>query len=75
MAAPLDRSRGPLSQRVAVEQQRDHHRRIVCRPTVTVGAIRPVELGQIDFADDVEHQPREVIVIDLLRRLGGNNNA
>jgi hypothetical protein len=66
MAATLDRPRGPLPQGIAVEQQRDHHRRIVCRATMTVGAVSAIELAQIDLADDIKHQPREMIVIKPL---------
>jgi hypothetical protein len=61
-AAPLDPSRGPLPDRVRVQQQRHHHRRIVRRPPVTVGAISGVERGQIHLRDRVDHKPREVIV-------------
>ena len=75
MAAALDRPRGPLPQRVAVEQQRDHHRRVMRRPTMTVRAVGTIELGQIDLADHVEHQPRQVTSSIHSRRLGGNNNA
>jgi hypothetical protein len=36
--AALDHPRGALPARVGVDQQRDHHRRIVRRPAVSVGA-------------------------------------
>jgi hypothetical protein len=61
-AAPLDRPRGPLADRVDVEQQRHHHRRIVRRPTMAVSAIGRIERGQIDRRDRVDHKPRKVIL-------------
>jgi hypothetical protein len=66
VAATLDRPRGPLPQRIAVEQQRDHHRRIMDRPPVTIGAIGAVELGKIDLGDDINHRRGEVIVPEPL---------
>jgi hypothetical protein len=64
VATPLDRPRGPHSERIAVEQQRDHHRWIVRRPAVTVGPIGAIERPKIDLADDVDDQPRQVILAD-----------
>ena len=62
MAAPLDPPRRPLPDRVGVEQQRDHHRRIVRRPAPPVVAIAGQERRQIHRLDGVEHEPREVIL-------------
>jgi hypothetical protein len=61
-AAPFDPSRGPLADRVGVEQQRHHHRRIVRRPTMAVGRIGREERGQIHLRDRVDHKPRQVIL-------------
>jgi hypothetical protein len=60
LAAPLDRARGPHTDRVAVDEQRDHHRRIVRRTTPPVVAIGRVERRQIHLGDCVQHEPREV---------------
>jgi transposase len=59
--APLDPSRGPFTERVRVHQQRHHHRRIMRRPSVPVGAIVAVEAGQIQRVYVVDNKPREVI--------------
>src|SRR5215207_9366285 len=59
-AAPLDRPRGPDTDRVGVDEQRHHHRRIVRRPTPTIIAITRIERRQVHLADGVEHEPREV---------------
>ena len=61
-AAPLDPPRRALPDRVRVHDQRHHHRRIVRRRPVTVGAIRGKERSQIELADRVDHKPREVIL-------------
>jgi hypothetical protein len=61
-AAPLDPTRRPLTDRVAAEQQRDHHRRIMRRPPVAVRAIGAVEPGQIELSDRVDDEPRQVIL-------------
>jgi hypothetical protein len=73
-AAPLDPPRGPLADRVDIEQQRHHHRRIVRRPTMTVRPIG-VERGQIHLSDRIDHKPRRVIVGQPLAQAGGNNNS
>ena len=59
-AAPLDPPRRALADRVAVEQQRDHHRRIVRRPALPVVAIGRVERAQIKLRDGVDDKPREM---------------
>ena len=59
-AAPLDPPRRALPERVAVEQQRDHHRRIVRRAALTVVAIDRVERAQIERRDGVDHEPRQM---------------
>jgi hypothetical protein len=61
-AAPLDPPRRPLTDRVDVEQQRHHHRRIVRRPTMTVGAIGRIKCGQIHLRDRVDHKPRQMVL-------------
>jgi hypothetical protein len=61
-AAPRDPPRRPLADRVAVEQQRDHHRRIVRRPALTVVAVDRVERPQIERRDGVDDTPHAVPV-------------
>ena len=61
-ATPLDPPRRALADRVRVHDQRHHHRRIMRRPPMTVGAIRGKERGQIQLADRLDHKPRKVIL-------------
>ena len=66
-AAPLDPSRGPFTDRVRVHQQRHHHRRIMRRPPVPIGAISGIERGQIELPDGIDNEPREVILAAATR--------
>ena len=47
---------------VAIEQQRDHHRRIEGRPTLAVEPIRSGERGQITLPHRVQHHPRKIVL-------------
>ena len=58
----LDHPRGALSLAVGVEQQRDHHRRLVRRAAVAVAAIGGVERQQIHLLRRRQHEPRQVIL-------------
>jgi hypothetical protein len=58
--AALKAPRRALPDRIAVEQQRDHHRRIVCPTTMPVDPVGGVEGRQIELRDGVDHEPREV---------------
>jgi len=60
-AAPLDRSRGPHADRIGVDQQRHHHRRIMRRSTMAILAIGTVERREVKLVDDLQHKPRQVI--------------
>jgi hypothetical protein len=51
--APLDPSRRPLPDRVGVDQQPNHHRRIVRRPTPSILAIASEERLEIHRIDGV----------------------
>jgi hypothetical protein len=62
VAAPLDPPRRPLADRVGIDQQRHHHRRIVRRPTPPVLAIAGQERPQIHRVDGIKHEPRQVIL-------------
>jgi hypothetical protein len=69
-ARALDRPRGPRSTRPAIEQQSDHHRRLVGRSTVTILAIRGIERRRVDHRDHIDHEPREVILRQPLLHVG-----
>jgi hypothetical protein len=58
----LDPPRRPLPNRVGIEEQRDHHRRIVRRPTKSVDAIDRRERRQIHRRDSVDHKPRQMVL-------------
>ena len=58
--ATLQPPRRALPDRVAVKQQRDHHRRIVRRPTMPVDPVDRVEPAQIERRDGVDDKPREM---------------
>jgi hypothetical protein len=60
--AALDHPRRALPARVGVDQQRDHHRRIVRRPALPVGAVIAIKRRQIHRLDRRDHEPREVIL-------------
>ena len=60
LAAPLDLPRGALPDHVRVKQQRDHHPRIVRRPTAAVPAVLTVERGQIKLLDDIKQIPGQM---------------
>ena len=56
----LDHPRRPLPPRIPIEQQRDHHRRIVRRPAMAIEAIDAKEPRQIHLLDRVQHKPRQM---------------
>jgi hypothetical protein len=58
----FDHPRGALPARVGVDQQRDHHRRIMRRPAVSVGAVIGIKRRQIHRLYRRYHEPREVIL-------------
>jgi hypothetical protein len=69
-AAPLDRPRGPHPDGIGVDQQRDHHRRIMRRPAMAVLATGAVERGQIKLVNDLQYEPRQVILGQPLPQAG-----
>jgi hypothetical protein len=62
VAATLDRPRRAHPDRVGVDEQRHHHRRIVRRPAPPVVAITGLERRQLHLGDRVEHEPRQVLL-------------
>jgi hypothetical protein len=61
--APLDSSRRALADPIGGEQQRDHHRRIVRRPTAPIDAIGRHKRGQIHRCDRLDHKPRQMVLL------------
>jgi hypothetical protein len=61
-AAPLDRARGALADRVGINQQRHHHLRVMRRGPPAVAAIGRIEGTQVELPDRVEHEPGKVIL-------------
>jgi hypothetical protein len=55
--------------------QRNHHRRVMRRATMAVLTIGAAERRQVKIVDDLQHQPRQLIVSYQSLRLGGNNNS
>ena len=75
LAGPLDRPRRPHPARVGVEQQRHHHRRLIGRSAVPVGAIDRVERRQVQLLDGVDDKPREMTLRQPLTASGGIRNV
>jgi hypothetical protein len=50
----------PVYPGASVQQQRDHHRRIVRRPAMPVIAIVRIKRPQIELRDGIDHTPRQV---------------
>jgi hypothetical protein len=61
-ALALDHPRGALSLAVGVEQQREHHPRLVRRAAVTISAVGAIERRQIHLLGARQHEPRKVIL-------------
>jgi hypothetical protein len=69
-AAALDHPRRALTDRVRVEQQRDHHLRVKRSAPPPISAIRAEDPAQIDLLDRVEHTPRQVILAEPVTQAG-----
>ena len=52
----------PLTLAVAIQQQRDHHRRAGRRPPVPVSPVPAAELAQIQRGHRVQHDERQVVL-------------
>jgi hypothetical protein len=74
-ARPLNHPRRTPPNGARVEQQPDHHRRIVRRPAVPILAVSRVHRRQVHPRHGVDHKPSKVPLRQPLRRLGGNNNS
>jgi hypothetical protein len=60
LAGALDHPRGPDPARIGVEQQRDHHRRVIRRPAAPIDPIGAIERLEIHLRHRVDNKPREV---------------
>jgi excinuclease UvrABC ATPase subunit len=60
---------------IAVQQQRDHHRRLVRRTAPAVVAISGVERGEIRFGDCLDHEPRQVPLGQPLTQTRRHNSS
>jgi hypothetical protein len=59
-ARALDDARGPDPARVGVEQQRDHHRRVIGRPAAPIDAVGGIKRIEIHLRDRVDDKPRQM---------------
>jgi hypothetical protein len=69
-ARPLDRPRRPCAPRPAIQQQREHHRRLIGRATVAVLAIGGIERRRIHHRHSVDDEPRQVVLRQPLPNVG-----
>jgi hypothetical protein len=59
-AVALDAPRRPDAGRVGVDEQRNHHRRIMRRPTMAILTVITVERIKIKLIDGLKHKPRQM---------------
>ena len=57
----LDRPRGPHPRRKPIQDQRQHHRRLIRRPAMTIRPVGRIERPKIQAPDRVNHKPRQMI--------------
>ena len=57
----LDHPAGPLALAVAVQQQGDHHRRVVRRPAVPIGPIAAAKRIQVQRVHRIQHDEHQVV--------------
>jgi hypothetical protein len=74
LAGALDHPRGPDPARIGVQQQRDHHRRVIRRPAAPVDPIGRIERLQIHLRDRVDDKPRKMPRRQPLAHVGGIKN-
>jgi hypothetical protein len=61
-AGALDPARRTIAARIRVEQQRDHHLRVVGGAAMPIGAVVGVEAGQVHLLDRLEDRPDQVVL-------------
>ena len=69
-ACSLDHPRRRDPARVRVEQQRDHHRRVIGRPAAPIDAMRGVKRVEVHLLNRADHKPRQVILRQPLAHVG-----
>jgi len=69
-ARPLDDSRGSNPARVGVEQQRDHHRRLVGRAALAIDPVGRIKRPQIHLLDRGQHEPCQVVLRQPVADIG-----
>jgi hypothetical protein len=57
----LDRPRGTHPGRKRVEHERDHQRRLIGSPAMTIGPIGRIEPRQVHLGHRLDHKPRQMI--------------
>jgi hypothetical protein len=65
---PLDPARGAVSLREGVEQQRDHHLRVVGGAAVAIGPVVGIEAAQVHVLDRGQDRPHQVILRQPLKQ-------
>jgi hypothetical protein len=72
--AALDRPGRALADRVGVDDERDHHLRVVGRAAVAVPAIGGVEAAEVERLDRLDHEPGEVVLVEPLAQVRGQQH-
>jgi hypothetical protein len=52
----------PVYPGASIQQQRDHHRRIMRRPTMAILPVITVERVEIKLTDGLQHEPRQMVL-------------
>ena len=73
-AATLDTPAGALADRVRVDEQRHHHRRVIGSATAAIGPIASEEHRKVELGDDIEHEPDQMILRQPVRQRGRHQN-
>jgi hypothetical protein len=68
-AGPLDRPRRLDPDRMRVDRQGQHHRRVVRRATLPIDPIPGVEPGQVQLVDHVQHMPDQIVLRQPLPKI------
>ncbi len=71
----LHPTRGALLGGIGVEQQRDHHPRLISGAAMTVLAVVGIELSQIHLLDGLDHKPRQMILRKPLAKRGWHQKS
>jgi hypothetical protein len=58
----------PVYPGASVQQERDHHRRVIRRPATTIAAVVGAERAQVQLLDRAQDAPHEVILRDPIQQ-------